>query len=756
MLQIILPIGVSFFTFQAMSYVIDAYRDDLKAVSLLDFAVYLSFFPHLVAGPIVRAREFLPQIRKRADPRFIDASRAFRLIIAGMFKKVVVSSYLATNIVDPVFHAPGSHSSLEVLTGIYGYAFQIYADFSGYTDIAIGIALLLGIKFPPNFNSPYIALSLQDFWRRWHMTLSRFLRDYLYVSLGGNRKGKTRTYVNLMATMLIGGLWHGASWTFVVWGGIHGVGLATERFMADRRPRPRRRRPTGHARAPVPAVGGDVQHRVPGLGVLPRADVRPGVGRAGAPVHRLGPAVAPRHRFARGDPRRDAGLPVRPGADDAGGPSTLLDVPVGRPGRGSGGVLLLHPVAGADGRGSLHLLPVLRSSMAGTIQDPGLRQVVEPPEPAAERPPDRPRRAAKPPRPPKPPRRKVTGARPLSAGQVVIVGLICFAVAALLNASALEDMANRQPLGSFTRDAGRALTKPLVRVSEIFGFSKAEEALDNARGRGSEGGTGEFTAPTSIPATTVAPAGRRRGTGSARRPCRGRPRRRRPRRPPRRRCPPRPTSSTSTSPATPRPAPSARCWNRCSTASAWWPPPSTTRCRRASPAPTSSTGPPACQQEVAKLHPGITVVQFGGNDAQALNGPDGKIYQPGEAGWSTEYARRVGAVMDYLSADGRKLIWVGTPNRARRRLQLPPSVLRDATKQEAAKRPAVAFIDTWSMFQSPSGGYADYVVDDDGEAKLMRANDGFHLNNVGAAKLARAVANEVQKEIVARGGTVGG
>jgi alginate O-acetyltransferase complex protein AlgI len=235
LVQVVLPIGISFFTFQAMSYVIDAYRDNLKPVSLLDFAVYLSFFPHLVAGPIVRAVEFLPQLRQRPDPRYIEASRAFRLIVAGLFKKVVISSFLASTIVDKVFAAPDNHSSLEILFAIYGYAFQIYADFSGYTDIAIGCALLLGIKFPPNFDSPYIALSLQDFWRRWHMTLSRWLRDYLYISLGGNRGGRWKTYRNLMLTMLIGGLWHGASWTFVVWGGIHGVGLAVERLIGDRR-----------------------------------------------------------------------------------------------------------------------------------------------------------------------------------------------------------------------------------------------------------------------------------------------------------------------------------------------------------------------------------------------------------------------------------------------------------------------------------------------------------------------------------------
>jgi D-alanyl-lipoteichoic acid acyltransferase DltB (MBOAT superfamily) len=233
--QIILPIGISFFTFQALSYVIDTYRGKVEPVPFLDFATYLSFFPHLVAGPIVRASEFLPQLKERPDPRYLDGSHAFRLIVAGMFKKVVISSYLAGAIVDEVFAAPKNHSSLEILFAIYGYAIQIYADFSGYTDIAIGIALLLGIRFPPNFDSPYTARSLQDFWRRWHMTLSRFLRDYLYIPLGGNRGSRSRTYRNLMLTMLIGGLWHGAAWTFVVWGGIHGVGLAIEHYRADRR-----------------------------------------------------------------------------------------------------------------------------------------------------------------------------------------------------------------------------------------------------------------------------------------------------------------------------------------------------------------------------------------------------------------------------------------------------------------------------------------------------------------------------------------
>ena len=233
-LQIALPVGISFFTFHALSYVIDIGRGELAPLRLDELALYMSFFPHLVAGPIVRASELAPQMRERPDPRHIPSGEAFRLIAFGLFKKVVVSSYLATELVDPVFGAPGAHSRWELLAGVYGYAIQIYADFSGYTDIAIGCALLLGFRFPQNFDSPYRSLSLQEFWRRWHMTLSRWLRDYLYIPLGGNRDGVRRTYRNLFLTMVIGGLWHGAAITFVVWGAIHGGFLALERVVRER------------------------------------------------------------------------------------------------------------------------------------------------------------------------------------------------------------------------------------------------------------------------------------------------------------------------------------------------------------------------------------------------------------------------------------------------------------------------------------------------------------------------------------------
>jgi alginate O-acetyltransferase complex protein AlgI len=237
LLQVTLPVGISFFTFMAISYVVDVYRGIVVPANWLDYSVYLSFFPHLVAGPIVREAELMPQIRTRRDPRRVDFGRAAWLVLSGLFLKVVLSSYLATQIVDPVFAAPSQHSALESLFAIYGYAVQIFADFAGYTNIAIGVALLLGFEFPQNFDSPYTSQSVQEFWRRWHMTLSRWLRDYVYIPLGGNRKGSRRTYINLMATMLLGGLWHGASWTFVVWGGLHGGALAWEHHRMERRKR---------------------------------------------------------------------------------------------------------------------------------------------------------------------------------------------------------------------------------------------------------------------------------------------------------------------------------------------------------------------------------------------------------------------------------------------------------------------------------------------------------------------------------------
>jgi alginate O-acetyltransferase complex protein AlgI len=230
-IEILLPVGISFFTFHGISYITDVYRGDVVVCrNPLDMLLYMSFFPQLVAGPIVRAAYFLPQlVRPSTEP--IPVGPALLLILSGLFKKVVIANYLATGLVDPVFSAPTSYGGPDLLLATYGYAVQIFCDFSAYSDMAIALAALLGFRFPANFNQPYRAQRLREFWQRWHISLSTWLRDYLYKPLGGNRGGRLRTYRNLLLTMLLGGLWHGAAWKFIAWGALHGGGLAVERML---------------------------------------------------------------------------------------------------------------------------------------------------------------------------------------------------------------------------------------------------------------------------------------------------------------------------------------------------------------------------------------------------------------------------------------------------------------------------------------------------------------------------------------------
>jgi D-alanyl-lipoteichoic acid acyltransferase DltB (MBOAT superfamily) len=229
--KILLPPAISFYTFQEVAYIVDVYKRRLKpATSLVDYALFVSLFPHLIAGPIQRPSHLLPQTQQ---PRHWDPNSAFdgiMLILEGLFRKVVIADNCAL-IANAAFAGNfGGPNVVTLALGVYAFAWQIYGDFSGYSSIARGSAQLLGFHFMVNFRQPYLADSVQDFWRRWHISLSTWLRDYLYIPLGGNRKGRVRTYVNLMATMLLGGLWHGANWTFVVWGGIHGCALSLERL----------------------------------------------------------------------------------------------------------------------------------------------------------------------------------------------------------------------------------------------------------------------------------------------------------------------------------------------------------------------------------------------------------------------------------------------------------------------------------------------------------------------------------------------
>ena len=230
-LSIILPLGISFHTFQSMSYVIDVYRKEQEPITNpIDYALFISFFPQLVAGPIVRAREFFGDLYNWKQPAADDVLRGLLLVLLGLAKKVVMADQFA-QIANGYFQNAAQHPGMvPAWSGVIAFGIQIYFDFSGYTDMAIGMAKLLGFHFPVNFRRPYLASSITDFWHRWHISLSRWLRDYLYIPLGGNRNGRVQTYRNLMLTMLLGGLWHGASWNFVVWGGYHGALLSFERI----------------------------------------------------------------------------------------------------------------------------------------------------------------------------------------------------------------------------------------------------------------------------------------------------------------------------------------------------------------------------------------------------------------------------------------------------------------------------------------------------------------------------------------------
>ena len=231
--SVVLPIGLSFYILRAISYNIDIYRGEIKpTVSLLNFSVYISFFPQLLSGPIARPKEFLVQLENGGSKTIDNLQEYFVMILGGLFKKVVIASYLSMA-TGNVFSVPQNHSPIAVLLAIYAYAVIIYCDFSGYSDMAIGIAGLMGFQSPPNFAAPYAALSVQDFWRRWHISLSSWLRDYVYIPLGGNRKGKARKYLNSLLTMLISGIWHGTGLNYLVWGGLHGIGLAVNQIEKD-------------------------------------------------------------------------------------------------------------------------------------------------------------------------------------------------------------------------------------------------------------------------------------------------------------------------------------------------------------------------------------------------------------------------------------------------------------------------------------------------------------------------------------------
>ena len=248
LLEVILPIGISFYVFESIAYLVELHRGVVSRLPLLDLSAYLSFFPKLLSGPITRPSEFSPQLKRPIPASDLDGPTALWLMGRGLFKKLVIASYIGSAITDGVFTTPAEYTSLEVLAGIYGYAALIYVDFSAYTDMARGVAMLLGFTLPENFRSPYIAMSIREFWTRWHITFSRWLRDFLFqpLVLSGSG-GRVARLCNLMVVMLLAGLWHGAAWTFVLWGGIHGAGMVWERLRRERR--------RIQGRKPIPVTG---------------------------------------------------------------------------------------------------------------------------------------------------------------------------------------------------------------------------------------------------------------------------------------------------------------------------------------------------------------------------------------------------------------------------------------------------------------------------------------------------------------------
>lgn len=229
--DIILPAGISFFCFRSISYIVDIYRGTIKPCdNVLHYVFFLTFFPPLLAGPVVRAKTLLPQIARNHKPTQIQISTAFFFIICGLIKKVVIADYISCGFIDRVFDDPTLYTGLENVIATYGFTLQLYCDFSGYSDMAIGIALLLGYKFDANFNAPLVSQNPTEFWHRWHISLSTWLRDYLYIPLGGSRKGTFRSHINLMITMTLGGLWHGASWMYIIWGAWNGILLVAHKL----------------------------------------------------------------------------------------------------------------------------------------------------------------------------------------------------------------------------------------------------------------------------------------------------------------------------------------------------------------------------------------------------------------------------------------------------------------------------------------------------------------------------------------------
>ena len=734
MANVFLPVGISFFTFQAISYVVDIGRGIASPLRPLDFALYLSFFPQLVAGPIVRATEFAPQLRRRAGARSIDAVEAFHLIGRGLVKKAVVSSYVANAIVDPAFAVPSQYSGAELLWAVYAYAVQIYLDFSGYTEIAIGCALLIGFRFPRNFDSPYRALSIQEFWRRWHMTLSRWLRDYLYVPLGGSRRGLGRTYVNLLATMVLGGLWHGANWRFVIWGAIHGGVLALERWLGSVWPWPG----TGGRIVAVARWARHLPRGLPGVDLLPGGGHRDGL--RGHPADRDRRPRRRRRRASVAAARRsgrDAGEPVPAGATDAGraGP-----VPPAGPRRAGA----RHRPADAVPRLvrlrlRVHLLPVLRPDMTSLNLGPS-------------------------PRPPE------GGLRPvlrLTAGQVLFVMALGLLLGALLNADLLMKAAERRAFDDPHRDLHVAVWRVAQNVSHALFLDEPRNLIDGLTAnrpppppvdgpRGTagaapgdvEGGFGPVPPPGPAPDAPPPPGPGAAGVVAG------------PDAPP----PPGPGAAEIVAgpdvrvPTTDDPL---RVWiggdsmigsaglafRRIAAASGVMASDEVdVRVSTGLARPDFFDWPAHLEEQVLAKDPEIVILMFGANDAQSLRRPDGSYCRRFEQCWLDTYRGRVADTMDLLREPGGKrlVVWVGQPIMSSSSGVHGIDKMNHLFWDEARKRHWVAYVDAWAWFVDAAGAYARHLPAEDGTESRMRAQDGVHLTMAGGRRLAWVVMGRIR------------
>ena len=705
LLDLVLPVGISFLTFRMLTYVIDVARGGLDPVPLLDFAVYVAFFPYLLAGPIARAAEFLPQLRGPRDPRSVDAARAFRLILGGLAKKVLIADYLATHLVNGLFAAPDQYSSWETLVGIYAYAVQIYCDFSGYTDIALGVALLLGFELPENFAAPYAARSVREFWRRWHITLSTWLRDYLYIPLGGNRRRASQDGPQPDA--------HDAARRALAWGrlDLRALGRAA-----------RRRAGRGARRAGPPPPGGPARTRRDRLGQGTSVARRLQLRRL-----RLGLLQGRLHRQRRGRPRPAR---HRSGQRRQRGHAALVLALVAlrrrravRPARRLGALRRRDCPAPAGWcracalrrRSSSSTTSARRawpsSSTSGsdvrrddwwseTSVDAGTREAVGTPAGHAAGA----AAAAPPPAPPSP--------RCCSASSSP--------------ASWTRPRCDATPSRCRSAPGARRCCgscDPMTALSGAVGLDEAAVALDRALGRDD----GVHHARRDLAGKDDPPIWPRAVT--ARKPLR--------------------LYVAGDSMAGQFGGPLAAMAEQTGLVRAARRLP---REQRTEPAGLLRLAPAPHRRGHSTPAPEAIVFLVGGNDAQDVEW-DGRVLEVGTQAWLDVYRLRVAEAMEVATAGGRRVYWVGQPIMRDRTYGERMAMLNDVYEKEAALHEGVTYVDTWDLMAGKDGEYAAYLRGPDGDLERMRQADGVHLTRAGGDRIAARVLEVIRDDWDMGGGS---